>query len=115
MLASWSAEPVKSSTASRAAASTVVVTTTVILVAVTGFFYINPSNWQPLLVPNTGEWGTYGWSGVLRGAGLSASDVRPAPPAPAEIKMGRPQRARRPARQLPFLAHVGLGSPAGCA
>lgn len=42
----------------------------VILVAVTGFFYINPSNWTPLLVPNTGEWGTYGWSGVLRGAGL---------------------------------------------
>jgi APA family basic amino acid/polyamine antiporter len=42
----------------------------VILVAVTGIFYINPEHWQPLLVPNTGEWGTYGWSGVLRGAGL---------------------------------------------
>src|SRR5690349_18357081 len=42
----------------------------VILVAVTGIFYINPEHWKPLLVPNTGEWGTYGWSGVLRGAGL---------------------------------------------
>jgi basic amino acid/polyamine antiporter, APA family len=42
----------------------------VILVAATGLFYITPSNWHPFIVPNTGEWGTMGWSGVLRGAGL---------------------------------------------
>ena len=42
----------------------------VILVAATGLFYVNASNWTPLIEPNTGEWGTYGWSGVLRGAGL---------------------------------------------
>ena len=42
----------------------------VILVAATGLFYINPANWTPFIAPNTGEWGTYGWSGVLRGAGL---------------------------------------------
>ena len=42
----------------------------VILVAATGLFYITPSNMHPLIVPNTGVWGTYGWSGVLRGAGM---------------------------------------------
>ncbi len=42
----------------------------VILVAVTGLFYLTPANWHPFIAPNTGEWGTYGWSGVLRGAGL---------------------------------------------
>ncbi|MEO8138002.1 MAG: amino acid permease [Gemmatimonadota bacterium] len=42
----------------------------VILVAGTGLFYITPANWHPFIAPNTGEWGTFGWSGVLRGAGL---------------------------------------------
>ncbi len=44
--------------------------TIVILVAATGLFYVKPANWTPFIAPNTGEWGTYGWSGVLRGAGL---------------------------------------------
>jgi APA family basic amino acid/polyamine antiporter len=42
----------------------------VVLVAVAGLFYINPEYWKPFVPPNTGEWGTFGWSGVLRGAGL---------------------------------------------
>ena len=42
----------------------------VVLIAATGLFYITPSNWTPYIPPNTGEWGTFGWSGVLRGAGL---------------------------------------------
>src|SRR5947208_1943163 len=32
--------------------------------------HITPANYHPLIAPNAGEWGTYGWSGVLRGAGL---------------------------------------------
>ncbi len=35
-----------------------------------GAMYINRENWTPFIPPNTGEWGTYGWSGILRGAGL---------------------------------------------
>jgi APA family basic amino acid/polyamine antiporter len=31
---------------------------------------INPANWHPFIPPNSGDWGSYGWSGVLRGAGL---------------------------------------------
>ena len=42
----------------------------VLLVAAVGLSHITPSNYQPFIPPNTGEWGTFGWSGVLRGAGL---------------------------------------------
>lgn len=35
-----------------------------------GWFYINPQNYHPYIPVNTGVWGEYGWSGVLRGAGL---------------------------------------------
>jgi APA family basic amino acid/polyamine antiporter len=31
---------------------------------------INPANWHPFVPPNTGHWGQFGWSGVLRGASL---------------------------------------------
>ncbi len=35
-----------------------------------GFFYINRENWQPFIPPNEGAFGHFGWSGVLRGAGV---------------------------------------------
>ncbi len=35
-----------------------------------GFKYVNTANWQPFIPPNTGEFGHFGWSGVLRGAGV---------------------------------------------
>jgi basic amino acid/polyamine antiporter, APA family len=42
----------------------------VLLIVAVGLGHINAANWTPLIPPNTGEWGTFGWSGVLRGAGL---------------------------------------------
>jgi APA family basic amino acid/polyamine antiporter len=42
----------------------------VLLVTIVGLSHITPANWKPFIAPNSGEWGTYGWSGVLRGAGL---------------------------------------------
>jgi APA family basic amino acid/polyamine antiporter len=42
----------------------------VLLVAIVGLSHITPANWKPFIAPNSGAWGTYGWSGVLRGAGL---------------------------------------------
>src|SRR5437667_305704 len=42
--------------------------TIVLAVIVFGLQYVNPDHWKPFIPPNTGEWGTYGWSGVLRGA-----------------------------------------------
>lgn len=35
-----------------------------------GFFFVNKANWMPFIPENTGEWGHYGWSGILRGAGV---------------------------------------------
>src|SRR5213594_2164229 len=42
----------------------------VLLVVLVGLSHVRRANWTPFIPPNTGEWGTYGWSGVLRGAGL---------------------------------------------
>src|SRR6266498_2347931 len=42
----------------------------VLLVVAVGVSHVNRANWTPFIPPNTGEWGSYGWSGVLRGAGL---------------------------------------------
>ena len=42
----------------------------VLVILAIGLQHIVPGNWKPFIPPNTGEWGTYGWSGVLRGAGL---------------------------------------------
>jgi basic amino acid/polyamine antiporter, APA family len=35
-----------------------------------GMQYIDPGNWDPFVPPNEGAFGQYGWSGVLRGAGV---------------------------------------------
>lgn len=35
-----------------------------------GAAYVTPANWHPFLPENTGEFGHFGWSGVLRGAGV---------------------------------------------
>ena len=35
-----------------------------------GAFFIKSANWHPLIPTNTGEFGKYGWSGILRGAGV---------------------------------------------
>ena len=49
----------------------VVVKTLVILLFIFGGLgYINQQNWLPFIPENTGEFGIYGWSGVLRGAGV---------------------------------------------
>jgi APA family basic amino acid/polyamine antiporter len=42
----------------------------VLLVIGVGLAHINPDNWKPFIPANTGEWGTFGVSGILRGAGL---------------------------------------------
>ncbi len=42
----------------------------VLIVILGGAAYVNTANWQPIIPPNTGSFGEYGWSGVLRGAGV---------------------------------------------
>ncbi len=45
------------------------VTVVLVFIAV-GWSYINHQNYIPYIPKNTGEWGHYGWSGVLRGAAV---------------------------------------------
>ncbi len=35
-----------------------------------GVWYINGENYHPFIPANTGEWGEYGWSGILRASGI---------------------------------------------
>ncbi len=35
-----------------------------------GFFFVNKVNWHPFIPKNTGVWGHYGWSGILRGSAV---------------------------------------------
>lgn len=42
----------------------------VIIFITLGAFYIQPENYHPFIPPNTGEFGSFGWSGILRGAGV---------------------------------------------
>lgn len=35
-----------------------------------GLMFINSDNWTPFIPPNGGSWGHFGWSGVLRAAGV---------------------------------------------
>jgi basic amino acid/polyamine antiporter, APA family len=41
-----------------------------LIVIAAGAMFIDRANWHPFIPPNTGTFGEYGWSGVLRGAGV---------------------------------------------
>jgi APA family basic amino acid/polyamine antiporter len=41
-----------------------------VIFVVAGAAYVNRANLTPLIPPNTGHFGAFGWSGVLRGAGV---------------------------------------------
>lgn len=43
----------------------------IIAVVAVGAMYVNPDLWHPFIPENNGQWGHFGWSGVLRGAGLA--------------------------------------------
>jgi APA family basic amino acid/polyamine antiporter len=40
------------------------------VVIVVGAFYVNRANWTPFIPENTGTFGSYGWSGILRGSSV---------------------------------------------
>lgn len=48
---------------------TIKVAVVLIFIAV-GIFYISPENYHPFIPENTGEFGSFGWSGILRAAGI---------------------------------------------
>ena len=42
----------------------------VFLVIGFGFVFVNTANWHPFIPPNTGTYGQYGWSGIIRAAAV---------------------------------------------
>jgi APA family basic amino acid/polyamine antiporter len=42
----------------------------IVLFIAIGFAFVKSANWHPFIPENTGEWGHFGWSGILRGAGV---------------------------------------------
>jgi APA family basic amino acid/polyamine antiporter len=52
--------------------TTIVVIKVAVLALFVGFgaHYINSANLHPFIPPNTGQFGSFGWSGILRGAGI---------------------------------------------
>jgi APA family basic amino acid/polyamine antiporter len=62
-----------------------------------GFFYISPANWHPFLPENTGEYGHFGFSGLLRGAGYIFFAY-----VGFEAVSTAAQEARNPQRDIPI-------------
>src|SRR5205814_8250332 len=48
----------------------IVMVSSVLLVIGVGFMYVSQANWHLFLPPNTGQYGHYGWSGIVRGAAV---------------------------------------------
>ncbi len=72
-----------------------------------GIRYIHPANWKPFLPDNTGVFGQFGWSGVLRGAAVVFFAY-----IGFDAVSTAAQEARNPQRDMP----IGiLGSLAVCA
>ncbi|HYK81778.1 MAG TPA: amino acid permease [Gemmatimonadales bacterium] len=85
----------------------VLVKTGVLVVfVIAGLRYANHANWHPFIPPNTGVFGEFGWSGVLRGAGLIFFAY-----IGFDAVSTAAQEARRPQRDMPFGI---LGSLAIC-
>jgi basic amino acid/polyamine antiporter, APA family len=78
----------------------------IILVIAFGAPHVNPLHWVPFLPKNTGTWGEYGWSGVVRAAGIVFYTY-----LGFDTVAVAAQEARRPQRDVPFAL---IGSLAVC-
>jgi hypothetical protein len=68
----------------------------VVAIILIGSFFVVPSLWQPFIPPNEGSFGAYGWSGVLRGAGVIFFAY-----IGFDAVSTAAQEARRPQRDMP--------------
>jgi APA family basic amino acid/polyamine antiporter len=76
----------------------------VLAVIVAGARFVDPGNWTPLVPPNTGEFGHFGWSGVLRGAAVIFFAY-----IGFDAVSTAAQEARNPQRDMPRGILVSLG------
>ncbi|HTP40526.1 MAG TPA: amino acid permease [Steroidobacteraceae bacterium] len=69
-----------------------------------GAFFVSSANWHPFIPPNTGAWGNFGWSGVLRASGVIFFAY-----IGFDAVSTAAQEARNPHRDVPFGLLMGLG------
>ena len=82
----------------------VVLKVTVILAVIGfGFAFVNAGNWTPFIPENTGRWGDFGYSGILRAAGVIFFAY-----IGFDAVSTAAQETRNPKRDLPFGLLVGL-------
>jgi len=62
-----------------------------------GIFFVKFDNWLPFLPDNTGQFGSFGWSGVLRGAGVIFFSY-----IGFDVVSTAAQEARNPQRDMPI-------------
>ena len=75
----------------------------ILAIIVFGAFYINPGNWTPFIPENTGTWGEFGWSGILRASGVIFFAY-----IGFDAISTAAQEARKPSFDLPFGLLVSL-------
>jgi basic amino acid/polyamine antiporter, APA family len=88
-------------------AAIVVIKVAVVLIVIgAGALFIDRANWHPFIPENTGHFGEFGWSGILRGAGVIFFAY-----IGFDAVSTSAQEARNPQRDMPFGI---LGSLAVC-
>jgi basic amino acid/polyamine antiporter, APA family len=78
-------------------ASVIIKITVIVLVIALGAPYVNPVHWRPFIPHNTGRWGEYGWSGIMRAAGIVFYTY-----LGFDAVSVSAQEARNPQRDVPF-------------
>ena len=83
----------------------VVVLKVAVIAAVIGFgvFFIDIANWTPFIPENTGVWGEFGWSGILRASGVIFFAY-----IGFDAVSTAAQEAKNPSYDLPFGLLMGL-------
>jgi basic amino acid/polyamine antiporter, APA family len=69
----------------------------IVLFVGVGVFFIKFANWSPFLPDNTGQFGSFGWSGVIRGAGVIFFAY-----IGFDVVSTAAQEARNPQRDMPI-------------
>lgn len=86
-------------------AALVVVKVAVILIVIAcGAFFVRPELWHPFVPENTGEFGSFGWSGVVRGAAVIFFAY-----IGFDAVSTAAQETKRPERDVPFGLLGSLG------
>ncbi|HEX7374672.1 MAG TPA: amino acid permease [Steroidobacteraceae bacterium] len=78
--------------------------TVIVLFIGFGVWYIQGANWTPFIPPNTGEFGHYGWSGVVQAAGIIFFAY-----IGFDAVSTAAQEAKNPQRDMPIGILVSLG------